>query len=87
MTATYDLILEGGTVVNQDGVGVRDVGVTAGRIAEIGDLARAAAGRRVDCRGACTVLAGQCRQQVHCPRGRASSHKGRKPREPARAPP
>ena len=27
MTQTYDLILAGGTVVNQDGEGVRDVGV------------------------------------------------------------
>ena len=27
MTKTYDLVLKGGTVVNQDGVGVRDIGV------------------------------------------------------------
>jgi len=36
MSATFDLVLKGGTVVNQDGVGVRDVGVRAGRIAAIG---------------------------------------------------
>ena len=42
--ATFDLILSGGDVVNQDGIGARDVGVRAGRIAEIGDLSRASAG-------------------------------------------
>ena len=36
----FDLILKGGTVVNQDGDGVRDIGVTDGRIAAIGDLGR-----------------------------------------------
>ena len=29
MAETYDLILKGGTVVNQDGEGVRDVGIAA----------------------------------------------------------
>ena len=29
----YDLILKGGTVVNQDGAGVRDVAISGGRIA------------------------------------------------------
>ena len=40
----YDLILKGGTVVNQDGEGLRDIGIRGGRIAAIGDLARASAG-------------------------------------------
>ena len=48
MTQTYDLILTGGTVVNQDGEGVRDVGVIGGTIVAIGDLSRASAGERVD---------------------------------------
>jgi dihydroorotase len=36
MPQTFDLILKGGTVVNQDGSGLRDVGITAGRIAAAG---------------------------------------------------
>ena len=45
MAQTFDLILRGGTVVNHDGEGVRDLAVTAGRIAAIGDLSQASAGR------------------------------------------
>ena len=44
MSATYDVLVKGGTVVNQDGVGVRDVGVRGGRIAAIGNLSAATAG-------------------------------------------
>ncbi|MBX3575737.1 MAG: dihydroorotase [Rhizobiaceae bacterium] len=62
--AGYDLILKGGTVVNQDGVGVRDVGVVAGRIAALGDLSMAHAGRTIDCRGL-HVLPGVIDSQVH----------------------
>jgi dihydroorotase len=43
MSQTFDTILRGGTVVNHDGVGIRDVGITAGRIAAIGSLAVAIA--------------------------------------------
>ena len=64
MTGTYDLILKGGTVVNQDGRIGRDVGVTGGRIAAIGDLSRASAGRMVDCTGL-HVLPGVIDTQVH----------------------
>ncbi len=64
MTATYDLILTGGTVVNHDGQGVRDVGVKDGRISAIGDLAQAAAGKTIDCRGL-HVLPGVIDSQVH----------------------
>ena len=45
MAQTYDLILKGGTVVNHDGEGARDLGVSGGRIAAIGDLSRGV-GRR-----------------------------------------
>ena len=38
MAETYDLILKGGTVVNQDGEAVRDLGIRDGRFAAIGDL-------------------------------------------------
>jgi dihydroorotase len=62
--ATYDLILMGGTVVNHDGKGIRDIGVSAGRIAAIGDLGRAHAGETIDCRGL-HVLPGVVDSQVH----------------------
>jgi dihydroorotase len=64
MAASYDLILKSGTVVNHDGVGVRDVGVRAGRSAEIGDLGAASAARTIDCRGL-HVLPGVIDSQVH----------------------
>ena len=64
MATTYDLILKGGTVVNHDGEGLRDVGVRAGRIAAIGDLGRAGAGSAVDCRGL-HILPGVIDSQVH----------------------
>jgi dihydroorotase len=64
MTATYDLILTGGTVVNHDGQGERDVGIRDGRIAAIGDLARASAGGTIDCRGL-HILPGVIDSQVH----------------------
>ena len=64
MTQTYDLILAGGTIVNQDGEGVRDVGVVGGTIVAIGDLSRASAGERVDCPGL-HVLPGVIDSQVH----------------------
>jgi dihydroorotase len=61
---TFDLVLRGGTVVNHDGVGRRDVGVVGGRIAQIGDLARASAGETIDCTGL-HVLPGVVDSQVH----------------------
>ncbi|MGH3631765.1 MAG: dihydroorotase, partial [Sciscionella sp.] len=51
MAETFDLILKGGTVVNQDGAGPRDLGIRAGRFAAIGELSCASAGRIVDCQG------------------------------------
>ncbi len=62
MSQSYDLILKGGTVVNQDGEGVRDVGIAGGRIAAIGSLA--SAGETVDCRGL-HILPGVIDTQVH----------------------
>ena len=62
--ATYDLILTGGTVVNHDGVGLRDIGVRDGRIAAIGSLAGASAGEVVECRGL-HILPGVIDSQVH----------------------
>jgi len=61
---TFDLILKGGVVVNHDGEGARDVGVTNGRIAAIGELSAASAGETIDARGL-HVLPGVIDTQVH----------------------
>jgi dihydroorotase len=64
MPVHFDLILEGGILVNQDGVGARDIGVVGETIAAIGPLGQAAAGERIDCRGV-HVLPGMIDSQVH----------------------
>lgn len=64
MTATYDLILKGGTVANHDGVALRDIGVRNGRIAAIGDLLQASGGQTIDCAGL-HILPGVIDSQVH----------------------
>lgn len=63
MPETYDLVLTGGVVVNQDGAGRRDLGVRNGRIAAIGSLA-GAAGERIDCTGL-HLIPGVVDSQVH----------------------
>src|SRR4051812_31725703 len=63
MAETYDLILKGGTIVNQDGEGIRDLGIRSGKIVAIGDVAGAAA-ETVDCRGL-HILPGVIDTQVH----------------------
>lgn len=60
----YDLILRGGTLVNQDGVGLADLGVSGGRVAAIGDLSGVSAGESVDCTGL-HLLPGVIDSQVH----------------------
>ena len=60
----FDLVLANGVVANQDGAGVRDIGVRDGRIAEIGTLSRASAGERIDCKGL-HILPGVIDSQVH----------------------
>jgi dihydroorotase len=64
MAETYDLILKGGTVVNQDGEGLRDLGIRGGRFAAIGDLSRASAAEVIDCRGL-HLLPGVIDSHVH----------------------
>ncbi len=64
MAPSFDCVLLNGVVVNHDGVGVRDIGVRGGRIAEIGALAGSAAAERVDCHGL-HVLPGVIDSQVH----------------------
>lgn len=62
MPAHYDTILKGGTVVNQDGAGLRDIAVLNGRIAGIGRYDKAA--EVIDCKGL-TILPGVIDSQVH----------------------
>jgi dihydroorotase len=64
MSASFDCIFKGATVVNQDGEGIRDIGVRGGRIAAIGSLDAASAGERIDCRGL-HILPGVIDSQVH----------------------
>ncbi len=64
MAKTFDLLLKGGSVVNQDGVGVRDVAVLNGRIAAIGSFNENHAGQTIDCTGL-HVLPGVIDSQVH----------------------
>ena len=64
MAQSYDLILKGATIVNHDGEGVRDLGLTGGRIAAIGKLSPGQAAETLDCRGL-HVLPGVIDTQVH----------------------
>ena len=64
MSPSFDRIFTGAVVVNQEGEGVRDIGVRDGRIAAIGALDGASAGERVDCRGL-HILPGVIDSQVH----------------------
>ena len=64
MAESFDTILSGGVLVNHDGEGRRDLGLRKGKIAEIGDLARASAAERVDCSGL-HILPGVVDTQVH----------------------
>ena len=64
MADRYDLALRGGAVVNHDGVGVRDIGIRGGRIAEIGRIEVGQAQEVLDCRGL-HVLPGVIDTQVH----------------------
>ncbi|VEJ45143.1 dihydroorotase [Bartonella vinsonii] len=64
MFKTFDTIFKGATLVNHDGSSKRDIGITNGRIAEIGDLAYASAGEVIDCTGL-HILPGIIDSQVH----------------------
>ncbi|MFC7051433.1 dihydroorotase [Hansschlegelia quercus] len=64
MSERFDLLLKGGTVVNQDGEGRADVGVRDGRVAEIGDLSSASASETLNCTGL-HLLPGVIDTQVH----------------------
>src|SRR3984893_7746522 len=60
----FDMVLKGGTVIDHSGSGVRDIGIEAGKIAEIGDLFHAGAGETIDAAGL-HILPGVIDTQVH----------------------
>ncbi len=64
MPQTYDVLLRGGTLVNQDGESPRDIGICGSKIAAIGDLSRASAGQVIDATGL-HILPGVIDTQVH----------------------
>ena len=64
MAQKFDLLLRGGVVVNQDGEGVRDIGVIGGKISAIGAFDASSAGETIDCRGL-HILPGVIDTQVH----------------------
>lgn len=64
MAEHYDVLIKGGTVVNHDGIGQRDIGIVAGRIAAIGRLDPAGAAELVDASDL-HVLPGVIDTQVH----------------------
>ncbi|MDZ7823299.1 MAG: dihydroorotase [Ahrensia sp.] len=64
MAATFDTILKGGTLVNHDGIGQRDIGIINGEIAHIGSLHQASADEVIDCTGL-HILPGAIDSQVH----------------------
>jgi dihydroorotase len=61
---SFDILLKGGTVADHTGVGLRDIGITGGKIAEIGDLSRADAGETIEAAGL-HILPGVIDTQVH----------------------
>jgi dihydroorotase len=64
MSASFDCVIRGATVVNHDGIGVRDIGIRDGRIAALGNLRAASAGEVIDAAGL-HVLPGVIDSQVH----------------------
>ena len=64
MAAHAEMILKGGTVVNHDGTGQRDIAVTGGRITGIGAFGAEQAGEVIDCTGL-HILPGVVDSQVH----------------------
>jgi dihydroorotase len=64
LTINIDLILQGATVVNQDGVGTRDIAVHKGQIVGLGDVSAFRAAEVLNCRNL-HILPGVIDSQVH----------------------
>jgi dihydroorotase len=64
MADRFDLVLQSGVVVNQDGVTRQDIGLRDGRFAAIGDLSGCDSAASISCAGLC-ILPGVIDTQVH----------------------
>jgi dihydroorotase len=64
MPQTYDVLVKGGTLVNHDGIGLRDIGITGGKIIALGQFDAASAGEVIDATGL-HILPGVIDTQVH----------------------
>ena len=64
MKRIADLVLKGGTLVNHDGVGARDLAIHEGRIVGLGNLGEFTAAETLDCKGL-HILPGVIDSQVH----------------------
>lgn len=64
MKRMADLILKGGTLVNHDGIGARDLAIHEGRIVGLGNLSEFSAAATLDCKGL-HILPGVIDSQVH----------------------
>ncbi|UXN02401.1 dihydroorotase [Bartonella sp. HY406] len=64
MSRTFDKIFKNATVVNHDGIAIRDIGVIGSKIAQIGSLSENSAHEVIDCTGL-HILPGVIDSQVH----------------------
>ena len=64
MPLKFDTLFKRGKVANQDGIGIRDLGVVNGRIAGIGQFSENQAGEVIDCHGL-HLIPGVVDSQVH----------------------
>ncbi|UXN05353.1 dihydroorotase [Bartonella sp. HY761] len=64
MSRTFDRIFKNATVVNHDGIAIRDIGVIGSKIAQIGSLSENSADEVIDCTGL-HILPGVIDSQVH----------------------
>ena len=64
MTDTFDVLVKGGTLVNHDGMGVRDIGISNGKVHAIGSFHHASAAETIDAAGL-HILPGVIDTQVH----------------------
>jgi dihydroorotase len=64
MAGVFDLVIKGGTIVNQDGVAAGDIGIAAGRITRLGDIPSGQAAEVFDASGL-HILPGVIDSHVH----------------------
>lgn len=64
MTSRFDLMIRGGSIVNQDGIWQGDIGITDGRITRLGSLGTSSAAEIIDASGL-HILPGVIDSHVH----------------------